>query len=312
MKPELKKLFESHQYGFAGRHSAVKICTWAKKSLRDEDVCYKEKFYGIKSHLCCQMSPSVNYCQNQCIFCWRPIEHNMGMEIKGTIDEPKEIVDNCLKMHKILISGFGGNKKVNKDKLKEAAEPKHFAISLAGEPLAYTKISELIKEIHKRGMTSFLVTNGMLPEKLEKIEAPTQLYLSLDAPDKEIFKKIDQPLLKDAWERLNKSLEILKKLKRKTRTVIRITLVKGINIINPEGYAGLIKKAEPDFVEVKAFMWVGYARQRLAVENMPLHDEIMDFSKEILKHLNCYILLDEKKESRVVLLGKDDKNIKIK
>ena len=45
-------------YRFAGNnyHAAAKICHWTKKSILDEGVCYKEKFYGIKSHRCLQMS----------------------------------------------------------------------------------------------------------------------------------------------------------------------------------------------------------------------------------------------------------------
>jgi wyosine [tRNA(Phe)-imidazoG37] synthetase (radical SAM superfamily) len=45
---------------------------------------------------------------------------------------------------------------------------------------------------------------------------------------------------------------------------------------------------------------------------MPYHKEIVEFSKEILKFLPEYKFLDEKKESRVVLLGKDKKDMKIK
>ncbi|RLE41207.1 4-demethylwyosine synthase TYW1, partial [Candidatus Woesearchaeota archaeon] len=51
---ELRKVLEKQQYAFIGRHSAIKICYWTKKSLLDEGVCYKQQFYGIKSHRCCQ------------------------------------------------------------------------------------------------------------------------------------------------------------------------------------------------------------------------------------------------------------------
>jgi tRNA wybutosine-synthesizing protein 1 len=84
-----------------------------------------------------------------------------------------------------------------------------------------------------------------------------------------------------------------------------------LNIIEPVNYAKLIKKAKPDFVEVKAFMSVGFARQRLAYERMPLHPEIVEFTKNLAKLTNLKIL-DEKKESRVVLLGKSRENLKIK
>lgn len=300
--PELRKLLEKQQYVFAGEHSAVKICTWTKKSLRDEDVCYKEKFYGIRSHLCCQMSPAVGFCHNRCIFCWRPVEYTVGMEIKDG-DEPADIIEKSIAAQRKQLSGFGGNAKVNRKKLQEAKNPKHFAISLSGEPLIYPKLNKLIKELHKRGITTFVVSNGMLPEKLKILEPPTQLYISVDAPNEALFRKIDQPCLKDGWKRLNKSLELLSKIK--TRTVLRITLIKGLNMVNEEGYAKLIKKSKAMFVEVKAYMFVGYSRQRLAIENMPRHREVKKFAEKIAK-LSGYKIIDEKKESRVVLLAKRD------
>ena len=45
---------------------------------------------------------------------------------------------------------------------------------------------------------------------------------------------------------------------------------------------------------------------------MPYHKDIVDFSSEILKFLSEYKFLDEKKESRVVLLGKSRKEMMIK
>ena len=42
-----------------------------------------------------------------------------------------------------------------------------------------------------------------------------------------------------------------------SRTAIRITSVKGKNMINTDEYAELINKANPKYVEVKAYMFVG-------------------------------------------------------
>ncbi|MBD3354529.1 4-demethylwyosine synthase TYW1 [Candidatus Woesearchaeota archaeon] len=304
IKPELKKLLENQQYAFIGSHSAVKICAWTKKSLLDEGVCYKEKFYGISSHRCCQLSTTVNHCQNRCIFCWRPTQYTEGIDIKGKLDDPKKLIDKAIKAQQKQISGFGGNKKLNKKKFKEAQIPNQFAISLSGEPTLYPKLGELINEILKRDATAYVVSNGLCPDVLADLHPlPTNMYLSLDAPNKELFRKIDQSQIKDAWEKLNKSLEILKKLN--TKTVLRITVLKGLNDVHPEQYASLIKKASPDFVEVKAYMFVGASRQRLTIDRMPRHHEVKAFSKDILKHLKEYKLKDEKKESRVVLLAKD-------
>ena len=40
MPQELKKLLEKQQYRFVGNHTAVKICEWNKKSIREPN---KEK-----------------------------------------------------------------------------------------------------------------------------------------------------------------------------------------------------------------------------------------------------------------------------
>ena len=59
-------------------------------------------------------------------------------------------------------------------------------------------------------------------------------------------------------------------------------------------------------------MSVGFARKRLGYETMPSHSEIKKFSKQLLKFLPKYKFLDEKIESRVVLLGKSKARMKIK
>jgi len=301
--PLLKKLLEKQHYAFVGDHSAIKVCTWTKRSLLDEDHCYKEQFYGISSHRCCQISTTIGHCQNRCVFCWRPIQFTESNSSIKISDNPKELIDNATKAQRKLLNGFGGNEKVNKTKFKEAQNPNQFAISLSGEPLLYPKLGELIQEIKNRDSTSYVVTNGLLPEALKSLNPlPTNLYISLDAPNEDLFKKIDQPQIKDAWNKLNQSLTILKDLK--TTTVLRITLIKNINDVHPEQYAELIEKANPKFVEIKAFMWVGASQERLDIKNMPLHPEVKEFSKEILKHLKNYKFKDEKVESRVVLLAK--------
>ncbi len=309
---EVRKELEKEGYRIVGNHSAIKVCLWCKNAIRGRGECYKHDFYGIKSWRCVQMSCSLVNCSNRCIHCWRDMRYTVKEEIKNP-DNPAEIVNGCIKAQQEILQGFKGSLKINRQRLNEAMNPKHFAISLAGEAFFYPKLPELLKEIHKRGMTSFLVSNGQLPkqisELIKKNILPTQFYISLNAPNKKIYEKMCRPLFKDAWKRLNKSLSLMRKIK--TRKVLRMTLVRYLNMLEPENYAKLIKKAKPDFVEVKAFMSVGFSRQRLAYERMPLHPEIVDFAKKIAKHANLKIL-DEKKESRVVLLGKNTDNLKIK
>ena len=145
-------------YRFAGihNHAAAKICHWTKKSILDEGVCYKEKFYGIKSHRCLQMSPSVPFCHQQCRFCWRDLS-NTNFEWKGDYDEPNEIIDGCIEAQRNLLCGFFGNNKANPEKLKECNDPTNAAISLAGEPMLYPEIGSLISAFNHRNFTTFLV-----------------------------------------------------------------------------------------------------------------------------------------------------------
>ena len=111
--------------------------------------------------------------------------------------------------------------------------------------------------------------------KSEKEDAlPTQLYVSVDAPNEELFKKIDNPLLKDGWQRLQKTLSLLPKYREKARTSLRFTIIRGMNDCLPEKWAEIIKLAQPLFVEVKAYMAVGYSRERLGMDYMPRHHEI--------------------------------------
>jgi len=168
MIPELKKKdLEKQGYRIVGNHSAVKICLWTKKMIKNEDFCYKFSFYGINSHRCVQMTPSF-VCKHRCQFCWRDISFTPS-KWNFPIDNPRDIIDGCINAHVEYLQGFGGNPKTDKKKFKEALKPLHFAISLNSEPTEYPKLPELIKELKKRKISSFLVTNGTNPSMLKKL-----------------------------------------------------------------------------------------------------------------------------------------------
>lgn len=302
------------------RHSAVKPCEWLKKSLRGQGHCYKQEFYGISSHQCMQFTPALQFCTLGCKFCWRDTSFTYpkwNIKEKGKIkgktrsvaDSPQELLDEAIQQQRILISGFKGYEKVDMKKWNEAQDPQHLAISLAGEPTLYPLISDLILETRKRKMTSFLVTNGTNPKVLQEMEMPTQLYVTLGAPNEVIYKNTCMPLQKQAWKNLNSTIELFPSLV--TRKVVRLTLVKKLNFVNPSEYAKLINKTESDFVEIKAFMSVGFSRARIPYEDMPLHNEIQEFAKQISDEIS-YPIVDEKKDSRVVLLSKSGKKNKIR
>jgi tRNA wybutosine-synthesizing protein 1 len=297
-KDELKR----QHYRVIGEHSAVKICGWTKNMIKGKGGCYKLKFYGIMSNQCLQMTTSLS-CANRCVFCWRGYKAPVSKTWEWNADDPKMILDKSKIAHHKLLYGFGGQ-----PELKLIYEPslniKHVALSLTGEPITYPKINELIELFDKEGISTFMVTNAQYPEEIKNLKRVTQLYLSIDASSKELLKKIDNPLFADYWERMNKSLEYC--AEKKDRTCIRLTIVKGLNDADAKGYAELIKKGKPDFIEVKAYMHVGASRERLKFEDMPWHEEIVEFTKELIKYLSDYEIVTEHIPSRVVMCAKKE------
>ena len=296
--PQLKKELVHQHYNVVGNHSAVKLCFWLRKSMRDAGFCYKQKFYGIQSHRCMQMTPWL-FCSNSCEYCWRIVEKTK-IRVDKT-DSPEDIIEGCMQGQRQLISGFKGYEGVNLRKWKEAQNPNNAAISLVGEPTLYPKLSDLIEDFHRRKFSTFLVTNGQFPEALKELTEPTNLYISLDAPNKDSYRRIDHPSLKDFWERLNKSLELMNSFS--CRKVLRLTLVKGRNMDSPEKYAKLIEKSGADFVEAKGYVHVGESQKRLPRDSMPVHAEVKAFAEKISRACG-YKYKDEQKESRVVLLAR--------
>lgn len=299
-RTQVEKL-ESSGYRFVGshNHAAAKICHWTKQSILDRGVCYKEKFYGIESHRCLQMAPAVPNCQQKCEFCWRDLSYTQT-QWDGEYDDPKTIIDEAIEAQNNLLCGFFGNDKANKEKLEESKTPTNAAISLAGEPMLYPEIDELIAEFNRRNFTTFVVSNGQCVDKLKNLEnEPYQLYLSLDAPTKKIYDEVCQPQISEGWDNLNQSLDTLASFN--SHTCIRTTCVKGRNMINPEKYGELIKKSNPDFVEIKAYMCVGSSRYRLTPDNMPTFDEVKSFAQKIGENCGKKIV-NESEVSRVVLL----------
>jgi tRNA wybutosine-synthesizing protein 1 len=296
-----KSLLEKQQYRIIGTHSAVKVCGWTKKMIKGEGGCYKLKFYGIMSNQCMQMTTSMS-CANRCTFCWRGYKAPVQKEWKAEIDDPNMILEESKKQHQKLLNGFGGNPKSNKGAYNSAKTIKHVALSLTGEPITYPRINELIDNYHEDGISTFLVTNAQYPEAIKNLKPITQLYVSIDAPNKELMKEIDVPLFADYWDRFLLSLDYLKE--KKQRTCVRLTLIKEMNMCNLEDYSILIKRADPDFIEIKGYMFVGSSRQRLSLKNMPWHEDIVNFSKAILKHIPEYEIVSEHIPSRVLMLAK--------
>ncbi len=303
--PDYFSRFRRAGYVFVGpnRHSAVKICLWCKKSLLGGEACYKNRFYGISSWQCLQLSVSMQFCDYKCVHCWRT--NDFLKEWRGPADDPKTVLDEAVEAQRKLLNGFPGNPKTNQARWLEAQEPRHAAISLMGEGTLYPKLPELIKEIRSRGMTSFLVSNGAHPESIERLAdegvLPTQLYLSLTFFDEKSFRRVTGSA--KGWDEFLASLAALKELKGR-RTVLRMTLARGLNMSNAGDYARLIERGEPDYVEAKAWMALGSSRNRLGAGAMPSHDEVRAFANELAAECG-YAVSDEHASSRVVLLCRD-------
>jgi tRNA wybutosine-synthesizing protein 1 len=88
-----------------------------------------------------------------------------------------------------------------------------------------------------------------------------------------------------------------------------MTLVKGHNMENADGYAKLVERANPTYIEAKAYMHVGFSNLRLNYDRMPEHKEVYDFAMRLAERTG-YKIIDESVESRVVLLSKREKPIR--
>jgi tRNA wybutosine-synthesizing protein 1 len=283
-------------------HTAAQTCGWTKNALRGEGKCYKYIFYGIESHRCMQMTPVVK-CNERCVFCWR--DHAGHAYELGDVewDDPAAVADASVRLQTKLLSGFGGNDQVPDQVFAEAMEPRHVAISLDGEPTLYPYLPELIEEFHDRDITTFLVSNGTKPEVLAECD-PTQLYVSVDAPDRGTFDDTVKAVEDDAWDRLIDTLDVLAG-KEETRTVLRTTLVEGHNMHHPEWYAAMADRADADFVELKAYMHVGHSRGRLDRESMPDHEDVRAFAERMQAFLP-HDVLKEVEPSRVAMLATEE------
>lgn len=328
--PAFREILSKQKYRLVGahEHSGVKLCHWMRQKLLHNRPCYKESFYGIESQRCLQFTPTINQCTQKCLFCWR-YQGFSETEFNEPPDDPAEILDQAIDAQRKLITGFKGDSRCNQKYWHEACEPNQVAISLAGEPTLYPRLGEFIELCTRRGMTTFLVTNGTTPHILESLDPlPTQLYVSITAPNLEIYKRLCVPMqeftnnpvgtrghknsspgIKHGWEAIKDTLELLPSLD--TRTVIRHTLVADWNLGWEKEYAKLDTIANPMFIEPKSYVFVGYSRQRMTLKNMAKHEHIRTFSEKLATEVG-YNIADERADSRVVLLTRQAGNTKIK
>ena len=222
--PDTTRRYLRAGYRLIGTHSGIQVCRWTRAALMGRRLCYK-RWYGVQSHRCLQLTPSLQFCNLRCVFCWR-FHSPDRLKAQYAWDCPSLILDEAVAAQRKLLSGFKANPHVTETRFEEAMKPRHVAISLDGEPTLYPMIGDLIREIRRRGMTSFLVTNGTMPESLrglvEHDAEPTNLYVSLCGPDSLTYENVARPLVADAWNRIRASLGLMRRFVN-SRTILKLT-----------------------------------------------------------------------------------------
>ena len=276
-------------YSAVGNHSAVRVCHWTRNSLLGKGVCFKEKWYdGFQSHRCLQMTPAAVYCTQQCKFCWAlqpadvPGDRWRSFPFPTEeVDDPETILSGSLDERRSLLQALRKeNPTIDARRFEEAMNPTHIGVCLSGEPTLYPRVSEIIEDAHRRGMSSHLVTNGTLPERLESMDAlPSRLFVSLYAPNERVYRQTARPLIPGGWNKVKRTLELLPSLA--CDVTVELTLVRGLNMLDPLEYARLIVEANPETVDVKAFQNTGGSLHRMTKEAEPSWSEVASFAEQL-------------------------------
>ncbi len=93
---------QGYQFFSPDSSAALKPCMWCKRALAGGEMCYKHQFYGIASHRCVQMTPTLR-CNQRCRFCWRSFEHEVGEEEEIS---PATILAGIQKLQKKALAGI--------------------------------------------------------------------------------------------------------------------------------------------------------------------------------------------------------------
>ena len=295
-------------YTLVGTHSAVKLCRWQKAMMRGRGGCYKYTFYGIESHRCMEATPSLG-CANKCTFCWRLNSNPTIKQWNFLTDEPVSLVDQLVEAHQGLVKNSSGIPGAIAERVEEAMLPKHCALSLVGEPIVYPRISEFVHRLHERGISSFLVNNGQFPEAIRDLTPVTQLYLSVDAANKADMKRLDRPVFEDFWERFQSSIDFMHA--KRGRTVFRLTLISGANMDDVAGYAEMVKRGQPDMIELKQVTpaFQGFKSSPFRMENVPEWERVIDFGQQLCSTIGGdeYRVAAAHEHSKCLLLARTSK-----
>ncbi|MBD3186660.1 radical SAM protein [Candidatus Bathyarchaeota archaeon] len=258
---------------------------------------------------------------------WKKIERSMvllrDLGIVDTRDHETYVLtpkNKSVEDPRIILSTCDVSEGKIRQTYKNALNPSHAAISLAGEPMLYPKMQGLLGEFKRRSFTTFIVSNATLPDAIDSLDTlPTQFYFTLPPPSSKLYKRIHRPVIPDSYNAILETLDMVESLS--CRTCLRITLVKGLNgLTSPSlisGYANLIKRANPDFVDIKGFAVEARAlriKKRLGMGGTgesigessafaPSFQDVMDFATQLSTAGNFPIVETSRKSRNVLLLA---------
>jgi tRNA wybutosine-synthesizing protein 1 len=97
----------------------------------------------------------------------------------------------------------------------------------------------------------------------------------------------------------------------KTRTVLRITLIRDYNDQQEmiPAFAEMFRKASPHFIEIKSYMHIGRSTNRLEHSNMLEMEEVKKFSEQVAKQSKIFSIMDESIISRISILQNNERMI---
>ena len=84
---------------------------------------------------------------------------------------------------------------MTQERLTEGLNPRHCALSLVGEPIMYPEINTLVEELHRRRISTFLVTNAQFPDAIRSLRPVTQVsHLQVGLAYSMVLKRLGRQL----------------------------------------------------------------------------------------------------------------------
>ena len=105
-----------------------------------------------------EATPSLA-CANRCLFCWRHHSNPTGRSWRWKVDSAEEVYEGMVANQRVrcamrsspqqLIKEFAGCEGVLPERVHEALQLQHCALSLVGEPIMYPHIADFIDLLHQ-------------------------------------------------------------------------------------------------------------------------------------------------------------------